>query len=166
MEENTLIRLEALQVVLGEYAEEVARYYKENLDRDDRYASGKLVQSVESRIAVNGQAYQVQLRLEDYWKYVEWDTRPHWPPTSALLQWIEVKPVIPQPGRNGKLPTPQQLAYLIGRKIARFGTKGSHTLAKTLEEINDRYEERIREALTKDLGDAVHGWIIEYLVRQ
>ena len=104
MEENTLIRLEALQAVLGEYAEEVARYYKENLDRDDRYASGKLVQSVESRIAVNGQAYQVQLRLEDYWKYVEWDTRPHWPPPSALLQWIEVKPVLPQPGRNGKLP--------------------------------------------------------------
>lgn len=166
MEENTLIRLEALQAVLGEYAEEVARYYKENLDRDDRYASGKLVQSVESRIAVNGQAYQVQLRLEDYWKYVEWDTRPHWPPTSALLKWIEVKPVIPQPGRNGKLPTPQQLAYLIGRKIARFGTKGSHTLAKTLEEINARYEERIREALVKDLGDAVHGWIIEYLVRR
>lgn len=165
MEENTLIRLDNLQAVLGEYGEEVARFYRENLDKDDRYASGKLVQSVESRIAVNGQAYQVQLRLADYWKYVEWDTKPHWPPPSALLRWIEVKPVLPQPDKNGRIPTPKQLAFLIGRKIARFGTKGSHTLANTLEEVNARYEQRIRDALAKDLGTTVHGWLIEYLAK-
>ena len=164
MEENTLIRLDALEAVLYEYGEEVARYYRENLDRDDRYASGELVRSVEARVAINGTAYQVQLRLADYWKYVEWDTTPHWPPPGALLKWIEIKPVIPRPDEKGHIPTPKQLAYLIGRKISEEGTTGSHTLRNTLEEVNERYLERMKQALAEDLGKAVRGWIIQFLV--
>ncbi len=163
MEENTLIQLRATSAVLQEYGEEVARFYREELDKDDRVASNALINSVEARIARDGQTYLVQLQLLDYWKYVEWDTKPHWPPPSALLQWIKVKPVLPRPDKNGRLPKPEQLAFLIGRKISRVGTKGSHSLEHTLAEVNARYEALIAEALAEDLGDTVHGWIIEYL---
>jgi len=163
MEENTLIQLRATSAVLQEYGEEVARFYREELDKDDRVASNALINSVEARIARDGQTYLVQLQLLDYWKYVEWDTKPHWPPPSALLQWIKVKPVLPRPDKNGRLPKPEQLAFLIGRKISRVGTKGSLSLTHTLAEVNARYEARIAEALAEDLGDTVHGWIIEYL---
>lgn len=166
MEENTLIRLYSLESVLYEYAEEVARFYRENLASDDRVATNDLINSVEARIAINKTAYQVQLRLLEYWKYVEWDTKPHMPPIDAILKWVEVKPVIPSPRDNGTLPTPKQLAWSIAGKIKEKGTVGTHTLARTLEEVNARYIDRISEALSQDLGESFHAWIVEYLVNR
>lgn len=162
MEENTLT-LPHLQKVLQDYADEVQRLYKENLVKSDRLASEELYNSVETEVLIEGRVYRVTLTLADYWKYVEDDTRPHWPPKEALIKWITVKPVIPRPDSRGRLPSTSSLAYLIGRKIAEKGTTGSHDLRDTLAEVNARYEHLITEALALDIEDIARQSIITFL---
>lgn len=165
METNTLISLQATEAVLADYAAEVQRIYKERLVSDDRIATEELINSVQTQVVRNDTAYLVTMNVAEHWKWVEWDTRPHWPPPDALLKWITVKPVIPRPLKNGKLPTPKQLAYLIGKKISEEGTKGSLDLTRTVAEVNAKYEPLLAEALQKDLGDAVQGWLVEMFAR-
>lgn len=141
--------------VLRDYAAEVRNLYQDNLIRHDRIASGGLLNSAECRVNIGDRSYEVVMTLEDYWRYVEEDTRPHWPPVDAILRWVQIKPVIPRPDAAGRIPTPRQLAYLIGRKIAREGTKGSHDLADAVEEMNRRYADRLSEALGADVSEYI-----------
>lgn len=145
-----LINFDNLMAVLQEYAQAVRNLYQDNLIRNDRIATGDLLNSIEYQVQFNGVAYEVQLKLEEYWKYVEEDTKPHWPPVNKILEWISAKPVIPKPDDRGKIPTPKQLAYLIGRKISRVGTEGSHDLKDAIEVINARYRDKIVYAIGKD----------------
>lgn len=140
----------ALLLVLQDLAKDVEENYKEHLEQHDRIASGDLLRSISTEIEVKGTTYTVWLNLADYWKYVENDTKPHWPPKEAILRWISIKPVIPRPDSRGRIPSPEQLAFLISRKIATFGTKGSHDLRDTERAVLPMYEERLLEALQRD----------------
>lgn len=140
----------SLLLALQDLAGDVEKNYKEHLEQSDRVASGDLLRSISTEIEVKGTRYIVWLNLADYWKYVEWDTKPHWPPPDAIRRWIFIKPVIPRPLANGKLPTAEQLTFLISRKIATEGTKGSHDLKRTLDAVLPAYEERLLEALHRD----------------
>ena len=145
-----LINFDNLMAVLEEYAQEVRNLYQDNLIRNDRIATGDLLNSIDYQVQFNGVAYEVQLKLEDYWKYVEEDTKPHWPPVNKILEWISAKPIIPKADDRGRIPTPKQLAYLIGRKISRVGTEGSHDLKDAIEVINARYRDKIVYAIGQD----------------
>ncbi len=137
-----------LLAILQELAKDIEENYKDHLEQHDRIASGDLMRSISTEIEVNGTRYTVWLNLADYWKYVEEDTRPHWPPKAAIDRWIFIKPVIPRPGV--KPPTPEQLSFLIRRKIAEEGTKGTHDLRDTENAVLPAYEERLLEALERD----------------
>lgn len=160
METNTLT-MPHVEAVLHEYAETVRDLYKEKLVEADRLASEDLYNSVEAQVVVNGTEYLVQIRALDYWKYVEWDTKPHWVPIQALLRWVRVKPVLPRSG--GGVPRPEQLAYYVRWKIAREGTKGSHDLALASTETNRRFRDAITEALAQDAQQFVTVWIHQYM---
>lgn len=148
---NELFDPTALVEILRELGENVREGYVNKLIRNGRPTTeNTLASTVTSQVEVNGTTYSVVLNLQEYWKYVEEGTRPHWPPPSAILHWIEVKPVIPRPDEKGRIPTPKQLAYLIGRKIAREGTKGTHDLKETTDTLLGYYEDRIKEALETD----------------
>ena len=54
---------------------------------------------------------------------------------------------------NGKLPTEQQLAYLIGRKIAQDGIAGTYDLANAQETAKSEFENEIQEALKADYNE-------------
>ena len=158
---DDLFNTESLQAVLMEYGVAVRNLYQDRLILHDRIATGALLNSVEVRVDHNGTAYEVKLDLADYWRYVEMDTAPHWPPPSAILKWIQAKPVLPRPMKNGKLPTPQQLAFLIGRKIAVFGTKGQPDLTDSVEDMNKAFQERIAAALAHDVGSYIRKLVRE-----
>ena len=150
---DELINTDNLQAVLMEYGIAVRNLYQDRLILHDRIASGELLNSVDNvRVEFDGQAYEVKIDLAEYWRYVEMDTEPHWPPPSAILKWIQAKPVLPRPMKNGKLPTPQQLAFLIGRKISEKGTKGIPDLTDSVEDMNKAFQERIATALAQDMG--------------
>ena len=148
---NDLMNLTELHQVLQDYANDIRERYKDALANNGHIASKKLMDSIKTQVVVGEQAYEVTMTLEHYWKYVEYDTKPHFPPPDALLKWIEVKPVIPRPGKNGRIPTPKQLAYLIGRHINTFGTTGTHDLQLTKDDINAWYQKRLSEALGHDV---------------
>lgn len=168
---DNLINFDNLSRVLTDYAIEVRNKYKDSLVQNDRMASGKLLNSVEYHTWFGDNEYVIYLQLEDYWKYIENDTKPHFPPVDKILEWIRVKPVLPQPyyrrwtwttkdgkhHENGKmvLPTPEEQAWMIARKIDREGTTGSHDLEETLDDVNNRFEERIIQALDEDIASAV-----------
>lgn len=162
-----LLDLTELQGVLEELAKDIRENYKEMLESNDHIASRALVDSIKTQVVVNGSEYEVTMTLADYWKWVENDTRPHWLPYDKelhafpdLLKWIQVKPVIPRPDANGRIPTQKQLSYLIARKIATEGTTGTHDLEKTKENIIPWYKERISRALGHDMENYIRKVIV------
>jgi hypothetical protein len=151
-----------LTQVLEELGREVAEQYKNNL-RESGHATrpDHLINSIETRVVVDDKSYKVVMDLNDYWKYLENGTEPHWPPVDAIRSWISYKPVLPRPGKDGRLPTPNQLAFLIGRKIAREGTTGTHDFEEARDETVARWEQRIRAALVED----VRTWLTAIVTR-
>lgn len=140
--------------VLNEYGQGLVENYKAALGAESINASGELANSVKYVIddKVKGR-FEVKLELLEYWKYVEYGRKAgKMPPISAIKQWIEVKPIIPRPMKNGKLPTTNQLAYLISRKIGLEGTKGRGVLSERIENANRVFWEDIEDAILKDLG--------------
>jgi hypothetical protein len=128
---------------------------KNKLKANDSYASGDLVNSIRGVVKQNGKYVVISIQLEDYWKYIENGTKPHWPPVDAIKKWISVKPILPRPLKSGKLPTDNQLAYLIGRKISKVGTKAKPFLKPTITDfdlINKVYNEVVN-LLNKQLED-------------
>ncbi len=152
---DELLNTENLAAVLQEYAVAVRNLYQDRLILHDRIATGELLNSVEVRVEYSGTAYEVKMDLADYWRFVEMDTAPHWPPRAAILKWIQAKPILPRPMSNGKLPTPEQLAFLIQRKIAVFGTEGHPDLTDSVQDMNAAFRDRIAAALARDVGDYI-----------
>ena len=164
-----LIDLTELQQVLQDLANDIRDNYKEHLQFNDRYTekgvptgySQRLIDSVKTQVVVGDNAYEVTMTLNDYWKYVEDDTRPHFPPVSKILEWVNIKPVIPRPDANGRIPSPKSLAFLIGRAISERGTKGSHDLEKVKDGVIPMYRERIAAALGHDMENYIRKIVVE-----
>ncbi len=152
----TLLQLDNLYNILVELGENVRRGYVNKLVKNGHPTQeNTLASTVTSEVIVKGTTYEVVLNLQDYWKYVEEGTRPHWPPISAIAHWVQIKPVIPRPDEKGRIPSQQSLAYLIGRKISREGTKGTHDLKETTDALLGYYEDLIKEALERDVFDYI-----------
>jgi hypothetical protein len=141
----------ALRAVLERYGQRLTDLYRANMRESGRPASGALADSLRTEVVVGERAIAVDLSLLDYWKYIEHGTRPHWPPVDAIREWIRVKPVLPRPDAKGKLPTPNQLAYLIGRKISLEGTQGKDDLSRALQQTWEEFAQAVADAVTEDV---------------
>ena len=143
--------------VLNDFGELLVEEYKDRLILNDVNASDTLYNSVKLLpIKVTNNYFEVQLSLEDYWKYVEKGRLPgKWPPISAIEKWIEIKPVLPRPMDNGKLPTTQQLAFFISSKIGLKGIKPRPLLQQSVEEVWRVMKEFLEEALAKDVENEI-----------
>ena len=126
------MELTTIQDITNNFCTELRnRLFNNNTD-----ASGKLSKSIKGIVKQSGKWVTISIQMEDYWKYIENGTKPHFPPIDAIKKWISVKPVLPRPLKNGKLPTTNQLAYLIGRKIAKKGTLPQPFLKPTLTDFD------------------------------
>lgn len=150
---SDFIVFQRLAEVLGEFGEAIAEQYKANLTESNRNASHNLYNSIRSNVRVNGTTYDVTLSMESYWRFIEYGTKPHMPPVSKILEWVQIKPVLPTPMANGKLPTEEQLSWMIAKKIEREGTEGKPDLENALESLLDEWERRISDALDEDITD-------------
>lgn len=170
---TVMIELRNFRQVLAEYAASAAELYRDKLREAGKVASGDLISSVRCEVLdAQGGGYEVVMDLASYWKFVEGGSKgmvsspagavypAHFPPVGALMRWIEIKPVIPRPLGNGKLPTTRQLAYLIGRKILTRGIEPQPALAETLDELNERYAARLTSALTLDVTEYLNDTLL------
>lgn len=147
-----IIKWDNLQRVLGEIGAEIRNEYQDRLIRDNKIATGELLNSVEYKVDYDDRSIWVELHLADYYKWVEEGRQPgKYPPPDKILEWVKVKPVIPD-GRSGKLPTEQQLAFLISRKIAEQGIEAGYQLRDTMRDKNKEIEDRIDEAIALDIN--------------
>lgn len=150
--DESLIKFPNLEKVLEEYAIDFRNTYQDSLINNDRIASGDLLNSVDYIITKGTNQYSVSIKLKDYYYFVEYGRKAgKFPPPDAMLRYVQIKPILPRPNANGKLPTEKQLAFLIGRKIAREGTEGSGDFQKTADTINNRYLIKIYQAIDKDI---------------
>lgn len=151
-----LIDFTELQQVLQDYAKDASEIYKYQISLGGKNASRKLIDSVNSRVVVGDSAYDVVLNLQEYWKYVESGRAPgKFPPVGAIINWINVKPIIPRPDANGKIPSPKQLAFLIGRKIEQEGIEPFPALETTKEELDKIYHQKLSAALGHDVTNYI-----------
>lgn len=160
---DKLIDLPHVQAVMEEMAIAIRNEYQDNLIRNDRIASGDLLNNIEYEITRGDFTYTIYVKMKDYWYFVENGRKAgKMPPIDNILNWIRVKPVLPRPNAKGKLPTPQQLAFLIARKIGEEGTEGTQDLRKATDTIWDTFEDRLYEAIDEDV-DAAFIQIFHYL---
>lgn len=160
---DKLIDLPHVQAVMEEMAIAIRNEYQDNLIRNDRIASGDLLNNIEYELTRGDFTYTIYVKMKDYWYYVENGRKAgKWPPIQNILDWIKIKPVLPRPNAEGKLPTPQQLAFLIARKIGEEGTEGTQDLRKATDTIWDTFEDRLYEAIDEDV-DAAFIQIFHYL---
>lgn len=142
--------------VLNSFGRLLVEDYKESLIYNSINASDKLYNSVKYLFKSDNRYLEVELELESYYWYVENGRKAgKFPPIQKIEDWIKVKPVLPYTDKNGKLPTLNQLTYLIGRKIKEDGIEGKHVLQKSVDDIYREIEKRLVEALSKDLHKAV-----------
>lgn len=138
---------------LDEYAQKAKELYKRKLTDKGINASYKLLNSVETVVRRNEDEFTVTINLEDYWIYVENGREPgEFQPIDKILSWIRIKPVIPYSDSRGRIPTEEQLAFLISRKIEEQGTEGRNVLAETVEELNNYYLPLLQQALDRDFA--------------
>ena len=160
---DKLIDLPHVQAVMEEMAIAIRNEYQDNLIRNDRIASGDLLNNIEYEVTRGDFTYTIYVKMRDYWYYVENGRKAgKWPPIQNILDWIKIKAMLPRPNAEGKLPTPQQLAFLIARKIGEEGTEGTQDLRKATDTIWDTFEDRLYEAIDEDV-DAAFIQIFHYL---
>ena len=150
MEENDI-----LIHILEEYGNEIINTYRRKLYEGGSTATGTLGNSLTTQVNAEDGIYEVTLQIQDYWKYLEYGRLPGtFPNIDAIRKWIQVKPVLPTPSSNGKIPTLEQLTFLISRKIAEKGIEPRYYLNNTLDEIDlTPLEEGITRSLAKQLDN-------------
>lgn len=136
--------------------------------RNGSNASGNLVNSFKTEVKIGEDSYEVGIYLADYWYYVNNGRGPTRNSGNGSLlekikEWIKVKRIVPHVGviKTGKqagkqyLPTINQLAYLITRKIHREGYKGTHFFDEAKADSIAYFQESIDYAIKED----VETWI-------
>lgn len=163
--EDELMSFPRTVEVLGHLADDVRAGYIDQLKKHGhptRYGTDRLSDTITTQVEVDGKKFTASLNMNFYWEYLEEGTGPgrgrdkYWPKSSAIAKWIEVKPVIPRPDDNGRIPTPKQLTFLISRKIHDEGTEGTHGFQTTRDAVLPMYYEKIEQALAEDIGDYVY----------
>lgn len=120
----------------------------------------ELSNNIKFNLQVNDTVFEIEFQAPEYWKYANYGRSPgKFPPPDKIEDWIIRRKITPYPTRSGKTPTRRQLTYLISRKIAREGFKGSGFLEKSLEEQQDYWEDRIKEAISKDIELEIMEWL-------
>lgn len=143
---------ENVKTVLNKFGKLLVEEYRNNLTEKNVNASYALYNSVSYVVESNVTNFEVTLNLEEHWKYIEKGRKAgKYPPISAIEKWIEIKPVLPRPMSNGKLPTTKQLAYLIARKIGLEGIAPRPILQDSIDDVFAQMFEELEEALMKDV---------------
>lgn len=141
--------------ILQQYGNLIIDSYRRKLNEGGSNATGLLGNSLSTTVNAEDGIYEVTLQIQDYWKYLEYGRLPgSFPNIDAIRKWIQVKPVLPTPDRNGKIPTIEQLTFLISRKIAEKGIEPRYYLNNTLDEIDlTPLEEGITKSLENKLDN-------------
>lgn len=136
---------------IREAATQLLDIYKTELE--NHKATGKLISTAKVVVGFDGRYFEISFMLQDYWKYLENGTKPHWPPVDAIENWVRAKKLVPR-AVNGKVPSTKQLAFLISRGISKKGTEATKALSDSIDQ-SDAVLERMVEVITAQLQEEI-----------
>ena len=123
---------EANQETANEIFAEARRLIKVN----DSYASGELYESMEITVTARGLAIYVA-STSHYAPYVEYGTRPHFPPLDAIRRWCALKGI------------PIAAAFPIAKKISERGTPAQPFMRPALKAGQRNHLARLRALISR-----------------
>ena len=151
---------ENVRNVLNDMGREFQFQVREKIVAENAVATGDLLNSIGFEIEEDADGlFTLYLTHADYFHYVNENTVPHWPPREPILRWVEDKPLQPYPDANGKLPTVDQLTFLVSRKIAEEGTQGHYFFESVLNDLLEVYYPKIVDAIYADIEVELEGLI-------
>lgn len=147
-------------------ANQIVNRYKEQLQSCNIRQDSELFKT-DAVVELNGSTLVVSLVLPAHWKNVEFGRRAgKMPPIDIIRDWIKVKQIIPD-ARYGRIPTTDQLAYMISRKIGRDGipakkplertglvntyTDGTYGFAEATDDLSEMMIQSIKNEMVKQL---------------
>ncbi|MCD8041511.1 MAG: hypothetical protein LUH10_00450 [Tannerellaceae bacterium] len=128
---------------LKNYSGQLKDLYIKKLTDKQVSATSSMIQEMATYMEeISPHVYVAGLKLPEYWEYIENGREPgRFPPPDSITNWISSRQIIPQPyelpGGKTVIPTVQQLAFLIGRKIARDGIPARPYLQESVEELKE-----------------------------
>lgn len=147
---------------IQQIADLFANALKDKLADNNSNATGNLSRSIRSIVKFDGKWLEINVNLQDYWIYVEKGRKAgRRPPISAIKQWVQVKPIVPYT-KGKRVPTTNDLAYLIARSIGNKGikpkpffevTKREFGLVEKVENILVGEFSRISDDLLLEIND-------------
>ena len=130
--------------------EQIAQVYRDKMSNAGYDPNGELMKFTWVT-EYNGNLFQLYFNLPDYFQFAEYGRRPgKFPPPNEILKWIQFKRIVPS-SHSGKIPTTNQLVYLISRKIALKGTQGKHLLQETIDSTYDNLVDRLVEVIADNI---------------
>lgn len=130
--------------------EQIAQVYRDKMSNAGYDPNGELMKFTWVT-EYNGNLFQLYFNLPNYFHFSEYGRRPgKFPPPDEILKWIQFKRIVPS-SHSGKIPTTNQLVYLISRKIALKGTQGKHLLQQTVDATYDTLVDRLVEVIADNI---------------
>lgn len=130
--------------------EQIAAVYRDKMSNAGYDKNGELMRFTWVT-EYKGNLFNLSFVLPDYFPFAENGRKPgKFPPPDAILKWIQTKQLVPRT-MNGKIPSTNQIVYLISRKIALKGTEGKHLLQQTIDETYDNLVDRLVEAIANKI---------------
>lgn len=139
---------------------QICDIYRNKMDQAGYDKNGELYNFKEI-VEYKDNLFEISFDLPQYFPFAENGRRPgKFPPPDVILKWVQFKRLVPRPGRDGKIPSTNQLVYLISRKIATKGTEGKHLFEKTLDDPNlDNLADKLVELITTEFEKEIEKYI-------
>lgn len=152
--------------ILHSYKQKIIDALTESLEKNNRVASARLMQSVDVRITAFATNFEFVVLMEDYWRYVEEGRKKgaKMPPQLAMMKHVanrgidykrlmnftkdKTGRIIPRKKPLTKDKALKTLAFLMGRKIKMTGIKPTHF-------IEEAFSTGIIDNMARDLSVAL-----------
>ncbi len=164
--------------VLHEFGEEMITDLRAQLVKDKAYVSGNLAEQIDVTAVVNGQGYLFQLKLKDYYDYVNkgvsgTDKKRNTPysymsaskiPFYFAKQWMNNKglfvakgsTITSLAGKQYKAGSKDSQAFAMARSWKQNGIRGNHFYDKVVTEARiDKLRKDLAEAGAKDMSTII-----------
>jgi hypothetical protein len=124
----------------------VEKIYKENTN------TGHYAQSIGQK-GIDGYYKEKTLHIEIgtnvvYAPYIEFGTKPHFPPVKAIRQWVWLK----RKDFGLKDNEVDGVAFAIAKRISKVGTKENLQWTRSIKEITPKFQAWFREGVIRGLN--------------
>ncbi len=117
------------------------------LKKEGKKASGALINSIDSRVKMQGDIALIEILSNDYLKYVdEGRKKGKYPPIQAISRWCDLKGI------------PTSAAFPIARSIFKFGIEPTNVIQKTKREIetSPTLNKKYNDLFTKHVEELIY----------